>query len=348
MLANKASRGNYREEATGQKPTHSRIESTEIIKQIGEKMKRSHSSIESSVVGRPIHLLTALVAAFVMAAVVCTMMAMSVSAAEESRLPSMERIQGGKPAPDSKYPFMAALVSTKPPVIAPVDAILDDRDKFFCGGTLINRDSVLTAAHCLKGETRKSFRVAVGRTVLSSNQGQMRGVSKIHVHRRYGDGNSYDVAVIKLKKPVKGIRPIELATAKQNRLERPGSVATISGWGATKVRRGRDVGSPNRMREAKVKIVSDAKAKRFYRKNFQHSFQPKQELAAGKAGVRDTRGGDSGGPLFRKTNGGYTQIGVTSWGENKKGSPGVYAEVNSLVIERFIDRAAKNKLPSIG
>jgi secreted trypsin-like serine protease len=140
------------------------------------------------------------------------------------------RITGGTAVPNGKYPFMVAL--------------LDKRirggafQEQFCGSTLIDKDSVLTAAHCFyrQGDydLGVKLQVVVGRTVLNQNQGQLRSVPLPHrfIHPRYKPFlASYDAAVLKLSRPVTGIKPIKLATARQNNLENPGHILRAAGWG---------------------------------------------------------------------------------------------------------------------
>jgi secreted trypsin-like serine protease len=79
---------------------------------------------------------------------------------------------------------------------------------------------VLTAAHCVEfvggkpGQVPLSdLRVVVGRTVLTSTQGQKRRVAAFFIHPRYNPNTlANDAAVVRLAAPVSGIRPIALVT----------------------------------------------------------------------------------------------------------------------------------------
>src|SRR5215207_9183860 len=62
-------------------------------------------------------------------------------------------IVGGTAVPNGKYPFMVY-----------IELYRNGKRSGFCGGSLIDRDSVLTAAHCLKNTTGAV--VVVGRTDL--------------------------------------------------------------------------------------------------------------------------------------------------------------------------------------
>lgn len=216
------------------------------------------------------------------------------------------KIIGGTAVPDGKYKFITALLDkTRPGTTF---------DKQFCSGTLIDNNGVLTAAHCVDGTSASSLQVTVGRTVLDSDQGQVRNVSRIFIHPSWNSNTfAYDAAVLKLSSPVSGIAPIKLATSSQNFLETPGRNATVAGWGNTIAQPadGPSPGSsfPQRMREAQVPIVSDAKAESIYDAIYGPSgYIPPIQVAAGK----DTCQGDSGGPMFAKASGKFTQIGITS------------------------------------
>jgi secreted trypsin-like serine protease len=263
------------------------------------------------------------------------------------------KIIDGKPVPTAKYPFVAFVK-------------LYRNGKFFagCGGSLIDQDSVLTAAHCLMNTTGAV--VVVGRTGLrNKNRGQAIEASRPFIHPRY-NGNGYDAGVLKLRRAVKGIKPIKLATENQNNLEKSGRKATVAGWGSMTAqpwcRPPRwptpSPVIPNHMRQAQVPIVSDARAEQVFKDVCQFfgppdpHYTPRLMVAAGGTG-KDTCQGDSGGPLFvaRASDGDgkngassarYIQIGITSFGLGcgNEPLPGVYTEVNNPSIRSFIMSAA--------
>src|SRR5215208_1592721 len=241
-----------------------------------------------------------------------------------SASPRSPMIVGGTAVPNGKYPFMAYLKLYR-----------NGKRSGFCGGSLIDQDSVLTAAHCLINTTGAV--VVVGRTDLrKKNRGQEIGASRAFIHPPY-NGNRYDAAVLKLSRPVKGIKPIKLATAKQNNLEKPGHILTAAGWGVMKQRP--DI-LPKRMRDVSIPVVSDSRAKRAYQSKGL-KYLPSLQVAAGKKGKSPCYG-DSGGPLF--DSGSRTQVGITSEGPRSCGSiryPAMYTEVNNPEIRNSILSAAK-------
>ena len=251
------------------------------------------------------------------------------------------KIVGGKPVPDGKYRFQAALLAQS--------FGTDDFQRQYCGGSLSTPFEVLTAAHCVDfvgvpgGIPLSDLRVVVGRTVLTSTQGQKRRAAAIDIHPRWNPATfSFDAAVIHLASPITGIRPIMLVTPGVDALERPGSLATVTGWGNTIQQPagpgGGGVNYPDRMREAQVPITSRAECATAYAAA--DLTITATMLCAGRTNL-DTCQGDSGGPLFFKAvGGGFIQAGITSWGIGcgATGFPGVYTRLSNRGVGNFILR----------
>jgi secreted trypsin-like serine protease len=244
------------------------------------------------------------------------------------------RVVGGEPVPNGDFPFVASLGDIRYGGTAYL--------RHFCGASLIDSDSVLTAAHCVQGTPKWPLRIVVGRTALSGDEGQTRRVSRKVIHPRFDRVRDakYDAAVLTLNSPVRGIPSPGLAGPAQDALEEPGRLATVAGWGDTIKQPPRgDNGSryPDRMHVARVPIVSDAKAREVYGPSFVGALM----VAAGKEGM-DTCTGDSGGPMFATQDGKRYQVGITSFGRGcaTQKYPGVYTEVNARPVRAFIANAA--------
>lgn len=258
-------------------------------------------------------------------------------------VPPPSAVIGGKPVPDDTYRFQVALLNT--------EYGDDDRDRQFCGGSLIGPYTVLTAAHCVDDlgddpETQtplSEIRAVIGRTVLSSKQGVRLTPVGVEVHPRWNSdlGTGPDVAVLYLPKPVR-IPPVLLATRGSDALERPGRAATVTGWGNT-ARQPTGPGDglvepANRLRAAQVPIVADDECAAAYTfGDDDRGFDGAEMICAGRTDV-DTCQGDSGGPMFVTTPAGYRQIGITSWGYGcgATGFPGVYTQVSAPTINDWV------------
>ncbi|ATL29691.1 S1 family peptidase [Streptomyces formicae] len=251
--------------------------------------------------------------------------------------PAAHAIIGGTEVSNDAYPFMVALLEK-----GSGSAL----DRQFCGGSLVTADTVVTAAHCLVDDAGKpvrptSLQVAVGRTVLSAKQGQIRDIAKggVVVHPRYLKGKeAYDVAFLQLKKPVKGIAPVALPTQGTDALIRPGQKATVAGWGNTDTEM---TYTPDRLRQVKVPIISHAECRTSYKE-----YDAKVNFCAGVEG-KDSCQGDSGGPIFRNVPGRRAPIliGVVSYGDGcgSQGAPGVYTSLSSAKLWKTLDESASGK-----
>ncbi|XP_067399049.1 trypsin-3-like [Emydura macquarii macquarii] len=214
------------------------------------------------------------------------------------------RIIGGGPCPIGSRPYQVALLRN---------------GRISCGGSLIDRKWVLTAAHC--SSQIRSLQVRLGDYNLRMNEGteQIRKVCNYFVHPKYNPKpRDNDFMLLELDEPAQlnnHVNTISLPTS----CPAPGSPCSVSGWGTISSPQWR---FPDILQCAKVYIFNQATCQASYRGMITDNM-----LCAGvPQGGIDSCQGDSGGPLVCN---GKLQ-GVVSWGTSVcalKGQPGVYASV---------------------
>ncbi|MEM9459124.1 MAG: trypsin-like serine protease [Myxococcota bacterium] len=203
----------------------------------------------------------------------------------------------------------------------------------FCGGSIIDDEWILTAAHCIDGQSPSGVRVVAGITRQSdtNTQGQIRSVAQIIEFPGYQTPTQgKDIALLRLSSglDLSGNRAsaIEIATPADLGLTEAGTDALVSGWGTLS-----SGGSqPNTLQSVIVPIISDEDADAAYA---DVAITPDQ-IGAGFLGVggRDSCQGDSGGPLVVNSPDGPLLAGVVSWGFGcaDRRFPGMYARVTSF------------------
>ncbi|KUO15776.1 S1 family peptidase [Streptomyces dysideae] len=216
-------------------------------------------------------------------------------------------IVGGTTTTTTAYPFMMQ--------------ITDASQNQFCGGTLVSPTKVVTAAHCMVGESTSSVRVVGGRTYRNGTNGTVSQVSKIWIHPSYTDAtNGDDVAVLTLSTSMP-YTTASYVSSSQTGVYAAGTTARIVGWGTTSS----GGSSSNQLRTATVPTVSDSSCGGSYGSDYIAS----DMVCAGyTSGGTDTCQGDSGGPLLI----GGVLAGITSWGEGcaAAGYPGVYTRLTTF------------------
>ena len=229
-------------------------------------------------------------------------------------------IINGEPSEPGEWPAMGALISLP--------------DFQFCGGTLIDAEWFLTAAHCVAD--RASDDVADLEVRLDTTRytegGERIAVDLVVNHPEYDPIRTVnDLALLRLATPAT-TPPHRLPTTTETDLYAPGLIGTVVGYGATEP----DGSSPSEdLLQVDVPLVDDESCNADY----DGELVLDRHTCAGDPGPSsqdpgpDTCQGDSGGPLFvDAADGGSVLIGITSFGGLcGVQTPGVYTEVITYV-----------------
>lgn len=247
------------------------------------------------------------------------------------------KIVNGSDVAYNVFPFAAAIQFS--------DAeSLENPNGQYCGGSLISKRAILTAAHCVSKrevdgsvtpEPPELFSVKVGMVSYDLGQGVSRGVKEIKIHPRYlrpqNPAFAYDLAILILDEPIINIAPVKLGTQKQDKGSFP---ATVLGWGAVKTPA---VVMSNDLIAASVTIKNPVQCSRDIRKDTHGMvrFNPSIQLCStSRAGPCK---GDSGGPLLRFKSGQPIEIGLVSFGaECGNQASAVFTRISEKDISKFI------------
>jgi secreted trypsin-like serine protease len=277
-----------------------------------------------------------------------------------------EMIVDGTPAPEGKYPYQVRLYDS-----------LED-EKGFCGGSLIDGQWVLTAAHCMyagRGDEKRAIEgseVVIGYGSNDRRETAKVEVAEIFVHPKYAacagdtecaDHSKADIALLKLAEPIAKPETVALVDPETEKtLLVPGAKVVVTGWGAMWDPYDEDVGKlltafgpgntlqdkvnyPRKLHEVEVDWMDNATCAAAFEAGGGGAIAD-TEICAMRQGTRkDSCQGDSGGPLVvpAKDGNGFVQVGVVSWGRGCGGAfPGVYSRVAAFSdwIHQTIDTDA--------
>jgi secreted trypsin-like serine protease len=247
------------------------------------------------------------------------------------------RIIGGLPAADNAWPWQIALFMRSG----------NGSFQFHCGGSIIDRNWVLTAAHCIGSHNPQDYVVLEGTTRIESTldknrTGRRLSVAQVVANEDYDSKiTRNDIALLRLATPANS-KPVVLDFPEDNSLEEPGTMMTVTGWGLIKAfdQKWEDfetherihAGDPryftNRLMEVSIPLVDCQRAP------WKNIIDHRQVCAGLAEGGLDSCRGDSGGPLVARDAGGaYEQVGIVSFGALKcadKGTYGVYSKVSAF------------------
>lgn len=230
-------------------------------------------------------------------------------------------------------------------------ALINNSGQQFCGGTIIAKNWIVTAAHCLWGISPGKITVVAGKTYRNELKG---GNSVIAIHKYpgfYDTKVGKDIALLKLGQDldlssnriqaIGYVNPTDVANGDQD----PGVVGTLTGWG--KLSYGGS--SAGQLQKVTMPIVSLADATQAFSSNYGiHSLTPDQlpTWQNNKSACH----GDSGGPLVVQSNRGQLLAGVVSWGKDCDDiAPSMFARVSSFAswIQGYVGDVDQNIPPTL-
>ncbi|XP_067652786.1 trypsin-1-like [Haliotis asinina] len=233
-----------------------------------------------------------------------------------SRYPTV-KIVGGTDALEGEFPWTVRLLK-------------EGRSKYLCGGSIISKNSVLTAAHCVSDLMRRPKDLSVGYG--SANKSSLTYVKArdIAVHPSYNSSNyDNDVAVVTLREPLPlsintNLRSICLPGAAT--IYTSGRQCIVTGWGSIT-----EQGSPfpDVLQKASVPLLPLSICQEAF--SDEPILLSERQICAGyyTVGGKDACEGDSGGPLFCAEGNRWVQYGIVSAGKGCAQAlyPGIYAYV---------------------
>ncbi|UJR25836.1 hypothetical protein I4U23_007186 [Adineta vaga] len=235
------------------------------------------------------------------------------------------RIVGGEDALDNSWPMI-------------VSVRLHGSKDHSCGGTILSKSFILTAAHCLRGISDihpSGITIAAGMTNRSDPDQIIRNVDEIHIHPYYLgqlDDKRHDIALLHIDQPFEFESNVNFtktcihrlnSTISADQYPKNGTRLVVIGWG---VLLPGTMYVPEILQQAQVFTIDNQDP------ICDNLIQASElQFCAGLyQGGKDSCQGDSGGPIFQWTEQYWEQVGIVSHGTGcaEENYPGIYTRLS--------------------
>ncbi|XP_038046894.1 sushi, von Willebrand factor type A, EGF and pentraxin domain-containing protein 1-like isoform X1 [Patiria miniata] len=267
------------------------------------------------------------------------------------------RISGGTDAAEGQWPWQVALFCHR--------NCTRCEPRFFCGGSLIARNWVLSAAHCFRDNHCPWSAIRVYTGIRNKSRSALRlldpalvytldGDDALIKHEAFNSDLDNDIAVLRLSRDVmlsSGIRPIcmpKLAMKERALYSPHGEPPYVAGWGTTQPYDYGDLCldgyrpvTSSLLQYLVIPVRTDRECRDSFINHYECTsvsfYKPAIAFCAGvPEGGLDACKGDSGGPVMRQmtvADGSkrWVQIGIVSWGEGcaVEGRYGIYTRLSA-------------------
>ncbi|KAL3805446.1 hypothetical protein ACHAW5_009452 [Stephanodiscus triporus] len=227
----------------------------------------------------------------------------------DSTLTKETRIIGGWEALEDRYPYVVSVQS--------------DSIGHFCGGTLVAKDVVITAAHCVRDDDDTITAVIGGNSVY---EGEMIRVISALKHGSYNTiTDGYDVGLLFLEHPT--TLDITLPILNDDNEYPPlGATTYALGWGDTDVETYEQVS--DWLMVVDLEVISNEACSAAEKGDVSYKNWVTDDMMCT---YRENKDACQGGPLIVRPGGGATYdilVGLVSWGVGCAYLPGVFSRVS--------------------